>query len=46
MDKNMVVIGGESSEDMQHMTRIDERIVASSGKAPFTFGSQKFPTAF
>lgn len=33
MDKNIIVIGGESSEDMQRMTRIDEYIVASSGKA-------------
>ncbi|MFK9008021.1 Type 1 glutamine amidotransferase-like domain-containing protein [Pseudomonas pergaminensis] len=32
MDKNIVVIGGESSEDMTRMTRIDEHIVASSGK--------------
>lgn len=32
MDKNIIVIGGESSEDMTRMTRIDEYIVASSGK--------------
>ncbi len=32
MDKNIIVIGGESSEDMTRMTRTDEYIVASSGK--------------
>jgi dipeptidase E len=33
MTKHIIVIGGESAEDMQRMTRIDEHIVASSGKA-------------
>jgi peptidase E len=32
MTKHIIVIGGESTEDMQRMTRIDEHIVASSGK--------------
>ena len=32
MTKHIIVIGGESTEDMQRMTRIDKHIVASSGK--------------
>ncbi len=32
MTKHIIVIGGESAEDMQRMTHIDEHIVASSGK--------------
>lgn len=32
MDKNIIVIGGESAEDMTRMTRIDEHILTSSGK--------------
>ncbi|ROM33444.1 peptidase E [Pseudomonas poae] len=32
MTRNIIVIGGESAEDMTRMTRIDEHIVASSCK--------------
>ncbi|MFL1564066.1 Type 1 glutamine amidotransferase-like domain-containing protein [Pseudomonas sp. O64] len=32
MDKHIIVMGGESPEDMTRMTRIDEQIVSSSGK--------------
>lgn len=32
MTKHIIVIGGESTEDMQRMTRIDKHIVALSGK--------------
>ncbi|UOP10984.1 peptidase E [Pseudomonas palleroniana] len=32
MTQHIIVIGGESAEDMTRMTRIDEHIVASSGK--------------
>ena len=32
MDTHIIVIGGESGEEMTHMTRIDEHIVSSSGK--------------
>ncbi|WLG37553.1 hypothetical protein [Pseudomonas rhodesiae] len=45
MGKNIIVIGGESSEDMQRMTRIDEYIVASSGKAHPTVSISPPPTA-
>lgn len=33
MNKSIIVIGGESAEEMTCMTRIDEYIVAVSGKA-------------
>lgn len=33
MDRNIIVIGGESDAELTRMTRIDEHIVASSGKA-------------